>query len=199
MDGQTNVRSASTSNCGQSLTGCVPIEGPNSRRACLPDLSVSPSRFPRLRAHPPSTRGLWRHVEALADLRWRDEPEHSLCARAASRQAGRPVPRPGRPDSAVGSPDVRTGIGAGPPGRRARLPSFVRPGLGVARRSRAHRAAHHRRGARAPAAISRSRSEACTRSSPMRLSRSSWLIVRVPGESLGSKLRWQVAAPSSEV
>ena len=52
-----------------------------------------------------------------------------------------------RPDGAVGSPDVRSGIGAGLRSRRARLPALVRPGLGVARCPRAHRTAHHRRGA----------------------------------------------------
>ncbi len=139
-------------NCGQSFTGCVPIEGPSTRRACLPDLSVSSSPVPRLQAHPPSARESWRHLEALAHVRRRHEPEHPLGARAASRQADRRVPRPRRPDSAVGSPDVRTGIGAGPRGRRARLPALVRPGLGVARRPRAHRAAHHRRGAMGPLA-----------------------------------------------
>ena len=56
----------------------------------------------------------------------------------------------GRPDRTVGPPDVRTDVGAGPGGRRARLPALHRPGLGVARCPRAHRTAHHRRGAVGP-------------------------------------------------
>ena len=73
--------------------------------------------------------------------------EHPRGARTAPRQAGLRVPRPGRPDGAVGSPDVRTGVGARPGGRRARLPALLRSGLGLPRCPRAHRTAHHRRGA----------------------------------------------------
>src|SRR3954454_2782322 len=51
------------------------------------------------------------HLEALADVRRRHEPKHPLGARAAPWQAGLEVPRPDHPDGAVGSPDVRTGIG----------------------------------------------------------------------------------------
>ena len=71
---------------------------------------------------------------------------HSALVQLLGKPIAR-VPRPARPDGAVGSPDVRPGVGAGPGRRRARLPALLRPGLGVARCPRAHRTAHHRRGA----------------------------------------------------
>ncbi len=94
-----------------------------------------------------STRNPWRHCEAPAHVRRRHEPQHPRGARGAARQAGRRVPRPGRPDRAVGSPDVRAGVGAGPGGGGAALAAPHRPGLEVARGPGAHRAAVDRRGA----------------------------------------------------
>ncbi len=112
--------------------------------------TMSFGAVPGLQVHLPSARESWRHLEALADVRRRHEPKHPLGARAASRQADRRVPRPGRPDGAVGSPDVRSDIGAGPGGRRTDVAALLRAGLGVARCPRADRAAHHRRGAMGP-------------------------------------------------
>src|ERR1700729_2897311 len=84
----------------------------------------------------PSAR-TWRHLEALAHASGAPEPKHPLGAPAASRQADRRVSRAGRSDRTVGPPDVRTRIGAGPGGRRARLPGLLRPGVGVTRCPRA--------------------------------------------------------------
>src|SRR4051794_15436960 len=71
-------------------------------------------------------------------------PEHPLGARTASRQAGLRVPRPLCPDRTMGSPKLRSGIGAGIRRRRARMAAFLRPRLGVARSPRDHRTADHR-------------------------------------------------------
>src|ERR1700734_781412 len=102
-----------------------------------------------LLSHLPSAR-TWRHLEALAHVRRRHNPQHPLGAPAAPRQADRRVSRARRADRTVGPPDVRTRIGAGPGGRRAPLPALLRPGMAVARCPRAHRPAPRWRGAMGP-------------------------------------------------
>ena len=91
-----------------------------------------------------------RQLEASSYVRRRHQSKHPLGSRRASRQADRRVPRPLRPDSTVGSPDVRSAVSPRTRCRRTRVPVLLGPRLGVARRSRAHRTAHHRRGAMGP-------------------------------------------------
>jgi hypothetical protein len=58
-----------------------------------------------------------------------------------------PSAAPGACRRRSGSPDVRSGIGAGLRSCRAGVAAFLRPGLGVAWCPRAHRTARYRRGA----------------------------------------------------
>ena len=73
--------------CGVGVgRGQVDNRARRSWRICeeVARAAMSSSTVPGLQHIPPISRRMWRHLEALAHLRWGHEPKHRLGARAAA-------------------------------------------------------------------------------------------------------------------